>query len=138
MNAIANPYSSSGYPSVPVVSGTPVSGEVLTATSATSATWELSGASNNNNAPVLITSFSNGTASQLSDTTRDYMIYLQIGTAGTAFSLLIGPTATPANTLMSSAAPTADELLTFRLPAGWYVQWTGTLTTITTQTAIGC
>ncbi len=95
-------------------------------------------ASVNGNAPVLTPSFANGTASQLSDTTRDYLVYLQIGTAGTAFTLAIGPTSTPANTIMASATPLSDELLSFRLPAGWYVKWAGTSTTLTTQTAIGC
>ncbi len=89
-------------------------------------------------APALTPTFANGVASQLTDTTRDYLVYLQIGTAGTAFTLAIGPTSTPANTLMASATPLADELLSFRLPAGWYVKWAGTSTTLTTQTAIGC
>lgn len=89
-------------------------------------------------APALTPTFANGTAAQLSDTTRDYMVYFQIGTAGTAFSLAIGPTSGVANTLMASATPLADELLSFRLPAGWFVKWAGTTTTLTTQTAIGC
>ena len=89
-------------------------------------------------APVLAPAFVNGTASQLADTTRDYMVYLQIGTAGTAFSLAIGPTSGAANTLMASATPLADSLLSFRLPAGWFVKWAGTSTTLTTQTAVGC
>ncbi len=89
-------------------------------------------------APVLTPTFSSGVAAQLADLTRDYIVYLQIGTAGTAFTLAIGPTSTPANTIMASATPLADELLSFRLPAGWYVKWAGTSTTLTTQTAIGC
>lgn len=89
-------------------------------------------------AAVLTPTFANGTAAQLTDTTRDYMVYLQIGTAGTAFSLAIGPTSTPANTIMASATPLADEFISFRLPAGWFVKWAGTSTTLTTQTAIGC
>lgn len=89
-------------------------------------------------AAVLTPTFANGTASQLSDLTRDYIVYLQVGTAGSAFSVAIGPTSTPANTIMASGTPTADEFIVFRLPAGWYVKWAGTLTTLTTQTAIGC
>lgn len=89
-------------------------------------------------APVLTPTFANGTAAQLSDLTRDYIVYFQIGTAGTAFTLQIGPTSGVANTLMASATPLADELLSFRLPAGWFVKWAGTSTTLTTQTAIGC
>ena len=41
-------------------------------------------------APVLTPAFASGTAAQLSDTTRDYMVYLTIGTAGTANTLAIG------------------------------------------------
>jgi hypothetical protein len=89
-------------------------------------------------APAIVPTFANGTASQLSDTTRDYVVYLQIGTAGSAVSLAIGPTSGVATTLMASATPIADSLLTVRLPAGWFLKWAGTLTTITTQTAIGC
>lgn len=89
-------------------------------------------------APAITPTFANGTAAQLADLTRDYMVYLQIGTAGTAFTLAIGPTSGVANTLMASATPLADSLLTFRLPAGWFVKWAGTSTTLTTQTAIGC
>lgn len=88
-------------------------------------------------AAVLTPTFASGTAAQLSDTTRDYMVYLQIGTAGTGFILAIGPTSTPANTIMASATPVADELIAFRLPAAWFVKWSGT-GTLTTQTAIGC
>ena len=66
------------------------------------------------------------------------MVYLQIGTAGTAFTLAIGPTSTPANTIISSATPTATELLAVRLPAGWFLKWAGTSTTLASQKAIGC
>ena len=101
--------------------------------------WAPSGGTNTSGgAAVLTPTFANGTAAQLSDTTRDYMVYLTIGTAGTAFSVAIGPTSTPANTIMASATPTADELISFRLPAGWFVKWAGTSTTIATQKAIGC
>jgi hypothetical protein len=89
-------------------------------------------------APVLAPAFANGTAAQLADTTRDYMVYFQIGTAGTAFTLAIGPTSGVADVLMASATPLADSLLSFRLPAGWFVKWAGTATTLTTQTAVGC
>ncbi len=89
-------------------------------------------------APVLTPSFANGTAAQLSDITRDYTLYLEVGTAGTGFTLAIGPTSTPANTLIASTTPTAGNLYTVRIPAGWYVKWAGTATTIAAQTAIGC
>jgi hypothetical protein len=96
------------------------------------------GTSTAGSAPALTPTFANGVASQLTDTTRDYTVYLQIGTAGTAFTLAIGPTSGVANTLMASATPLADQLLTVRLPAGWFLKWAGTSTTLTTQTAIGC
>jgi hypothetical protein len=89
-------------------------------------------------APALTPSFANGTAAQLSDTARDYMVYLTITTAGTASTLAIGPTSTPANVIKSSTTATLGDIWSFRLPAGWYVKWAGTTTAIATQTAIGC
>lgn len=89
-------------------------------------------------APALTPTFANGTAAQLADTSRDYLVYLQIGTAGTGFTLAIGPTSSPANTLFASATPVSEELISFRLPAGWFVKWAGTGTTLANQTAIGC
>ena len=89
-------------------------------------------------APALTPTFASGTAAQLSDTSRDYQIYLQFGAAGTAMSVAIGPTSTPANTLISSAAVVAGEVVSFRLPAGWYAKVTFTTTTLANQVAIGC
>lgn len=96
------------------------------------------GVNTSGSAPILTPTFASTVAAQLADTTRDYIVYFQIGTPGTGFTLAVGPTSTPANTLMASATPLADDLLSFRLPAGWYVKWAGTATTLTTQTAIGC
>lgn len=89
-------------------------------------------------APVLTPTFASGTAAQLADLTRDYMVYLTIGTAGTANTLAIGPTSTPANTLISNATATTGEMMVVRLPAGWFLKWTATTATLATQTAIGC
>jgi hypothetical protein len=113
---------------------------VLTATGLTVTNLLTSngGTSSAGSAPALTPAFANGTAAQLTDTTRDYMLYLQVGTAGTGFSLAIGPTSSPANTIVASSTPLAGGLYTFRLPAGWFVKWSGTTTTLTTQTAIGC
>jgi hypothetical protein len=80
----------------------------------------------------------NGTPGQLGDTTRDYMVYLQIGTPGTAFSLKIGAGNPPGNTIYTSATPPAGLLLSFRLPAGWWIQWGGTGTTLASQRAVSC
>lgn len=89
-------------------------------------------------APVLTPAFGNGVAAQLADLGRDYIVYFQIGTAGTGFTLAIGPTSTPANTIFASATPVSEELLSFRLPAGWFVKWAGTNTTLANQAAVGC
>jgi hypothetical protein len=96
------------------------------------------GTSTAQSAPALTPAFANGTAAQLSDTTRDYMIYLQFGAAGTAMSVAIGPTSTPANTIISGAAVTAGEVIDFRLPAGWFAKISFTTTTLAFQQAIGC
>ena len=66
------------------------------------------------------------TAYQLSDTTRDYEVYADCTTSGTAFTLAIGPTSIPATTLISATVATAGVLYRFRLPAGWYYEMTFT------------
>lgn len=96
------------------------------------------GTSSAGSAPVLTPTFASGTAAQLSDLTRDYMVYLEIGTAGTANVLAIGPTSTPANTVIASGVATAGEIMTVRLPAGWYLKWSATTATLANQIAIGC
>lgn len=85
---------------------------------------------------VLTPTFSSGLAAQLTDITIDYMVYLQVGTAGTAFTVQIGPTSTPANTIISSAAASAGEIFTVRLPAAWYLKFSITTGTIANQIAI--
>ena len=89
-------------------------------------------------APVLTPTFATGTAAQLTDTSRDYMVYLEIGTAGTANVVAIGPTSTPANTVIASGVATAGEIMTIRLPAGWFLKWSATTATLANQIAIGC
>ncbi len=89
-------------------------------------------------APALTPTCANGTAAQLTDLTRDYTVYFQVGTAGTAFSIAIGPTSGVANTIFTSATPLAADLITFRVPAGWFVKWAGTASTLSNQLAIGC
>jgi hypothetical protein len=96
------------------------------------------GTNTSGSAPVLTPTFTSSTAAQLSDTTRDYMIYFQVGTVGSGFSVKIGPTSSPANTIVTSETPTANQLIMFRLPAGWYVEWAGSSTTLASQKAIGC
>lgn len=87
-------------------------------------------------APAITPTFASGTAAQLSDVTRDYQVYFTVGTAGT-ITLAIGPTSTPATTLINAQTATAGELVSFRLPAGWFVKVTLATATIT-QHAIGC
>ena len=82
--------------------------------------------------------FSNGVAAQLAQTTRDAMVYLTEGTAGTAMVITIGPTNTPANTVVSSSVATGGEVYAIRLPAGWYLKWSATTATIANQLAITC
>jgi hypothetical protein len=80
-----------------------------------------------------------GTGIQLSDTTRDYMVYLTVTTAGTATTVTLGPTSSAnAVTIMSSQPATAGEVISFRLPAGWFFKWAGTSTAIGNQVAVGC
>jgi hypothetical protein len=89
-------------------------------------------------APVLTPSFASGTAAQLSDTSRDYEVYFQIGTGGGTISLSIGPTSTPAHAILTSAVGVNGELIRVRLPAGWYLEITVATSTIADQIAIGC
>lgn len=96
------------------------------------------GTSTSASAPVLTPAFATTVAAQLADLTRDYMVYLAVTTSGTATTVAIGPTSTPANTILPSSSVTAGQLISFRLPAGWFAKWAGTTTAIATQTAIGC
>lgn len=98
------------------------------------------GSNSSGSAPVLTALGAvSGTAIQLSDTTRDYMVYLEVTTAGTATSIALGPTsAVSAVTILSSVAVAAGDLYSFRLPAGWFFKWTGTTTAIGNQNAVGC
>ena len=91
-------------------------------------------------APVLTSlGAASGTALQLTDTGRDYMVYLEVTTSGTATSLTMGHTSAASDvTLLSSVSVTAGDLYSFRLPAGWYFKWAGTTTAIGNQNAVGC
>ena len=98
------------------------------------------GTSSAGSAPVLTALGAvSGTALQLADLTRDYQVYLTVTTAGTATSVTLGPTnAASAVTIMVSAPATAGQVISFRLPAGWFYKWTGTTTAISNQVAVGC
>ena len=91
-------------------------------------------------APVLTSlGATSGAAIQLTDTTRDYIGYLQVTTSGTATSLTMGHTSGASDvTIVTSGAVSAGTLWSFRLPAGWYFEWTGTTTAVGNQNAVGC
>jgi hypothetical protein len=113
---------------------------VLTASglTVTAVTTLNGGTSTAGSAPVLTPTFANGTAAQLATLTRDFMVYLTVGTAGTAMVIKIGPTSTPANTIVSSSVATSGQMYAIRLPAGWFLQWADTTGTLANQIAIGC
>lgn len=94
------------------------------------------GSSTAASAPQYTLTLAAGTAGQLPDTSRDYQCYLQTATSGT-FSLAIGPTSTPAVTLFASATVAAAQMVSFRLPASWFILFAGTAT-LASQQAIGC
>ena len=77
------------------------------------------------------------TGTQLSDTTRDYMVYLGVTAGGAAATLSIGAANTAVATLYATATCGVGTQYAFRLPAGWYIRFQGTAG-ITQQTAISC
>ena len=115
LNAFATATHSSGTPSTGLIDLDPTSSAAVTPT-ATS--------------PTL------GAAAQLAQVTNDAEIYLDVTTAG-QLTVAIGPTSGVANTIFSAAAA-AVGLISFRLPAGWYVAVTTSSTAAWTATAITC
>lgn len=100
----------------------------------------IAGTSSAASAPVLTALGAvSGTAIQLSDLTRDYMVYLEVTTAGTATSLTAGHTNSANDvSILTSVSVAVGDLFAFRLPAGWWFKWTGTTTAIGNQNAVGC
>lgn len=96
------------------------------------------GTKTSGSAPVLAPANSSGTAAQLADLTRDYMVYLTIGTAGTAFVLAIGPTSGVTTTVTPSSPAASGQQYDFRLPAGWFWEWSAVTATLASQVAVGC
>ena len=79
------------------------------------------------------------TGTQLSDTTRDYMVYLTSVGGGPGATLTIGTAASAAGcfaTLYANATIGTGFSYSFRLPAGWYIRPQATVAF--TQTAISC
>lgn len=79
-------------------------------------------------------SLTSGTAARI-NTTQDVMLYCNIKVAST-FSLKIGPTSTPATTVVASATAGVG-LISVRIPKGWYVQSTFTSADVA-WTAVTC
>jgi hypothetical protein len=70
--------------------------------------------------------------------TKDVMLYLTCSLAGTGFTLKIGPTSTPAYTIVSNVAVTIGDCFAVRVPGGWYVSWQATTATFANQQAVTC
>jgi filamentous hemagglutinin len=94
----------------------------------------LGGTIGSGNAAILGTAAS---GTQLSDVTRDYMVYIGVTAGGAAATLTIGPASTAINTLYAAATCGVGTQYSFRLPAGWYVRFQGTAA-ITQQIAVSC
>lgn len=92
-------------------------------------------------APILtaVAGTNGGGGVQLTDKARDYMVYLQIGTAGTALVITTGHTSSANDVIIhASGVATAGQTISFRLPAGWYFLWTATTATLAQSVAVGC
>ena len=85
-------------------------------------------------ATVSTPTFVSGTA-KVVNAQYDTILYVNVTTAA-ALAIAIGPTSSPANTIVASET-VALGLLTLRIPAGWYVKITGTIADLTI-TAITC
>src|ERR1700733_4809188 len=97
------------------------------------------GTSSAGSAPVIAApGFVSGTASQLSDLTRDYLVYFTIATGGGTVTIAIGPTSTPATTIVNGAVGVAGVVIPIRLPAGGVPGIPGATSTIGRQIAVGC
>lgn len=99
------------------------------------------GSNTSGSAPILtaVAGTNGGGGVQLTDTTRDYMVYLQVGTAGTAMIVSMGATNAATDvTLHASGTATSGDLYSFRLPAGWYFKWSATTATLAQSVAVGC
>jgi hypothetical protein len=77
------------------------------------------------------------TGTQLSDTTRDYMVYLTTSAGGAGATVLIGPTSACTNTVSASGSVGTGVCISYKLPAGWYTMWT-TSVAVGQQNAISC
>lgn len=72
----------------------------------------------------------NSAAGTQVSTTRDSIVGFRIGTAGTAFTVNIGPASTPTNLVLPSVTPISTIDYMFPVPKGWFIAAAGTSTTI--------
>jgi len=87
---------------------------------------------------VLFPAFASGRAGRLPDVTRAHDVYLTVGTSGTGMGVAIGPGMPPEHTVYSAAEVQAGQLITVRLPAGWWLRWSSPDVTLAGQLAVGC
>ena len=97
----------------------------------------VSGTNTASGATTASAALANGTAKQVS-TTVDTMVYIKLSTAGTAMSISVGPTSTPATTLWGPGTPLITGMYTVRVPAGWYILVSGTSTVIQSSQYVTC
>ena len=74
---------------------------------------------------------------QLSDHTRDYMVYLTTTAGGAGATVLIGPTSACTNTISASGSVGTGVCISYKLPAGWFTMWT-TAVAVGQQFAVSC
>ena len=96
------------------------------------------GTNTSSSVPSLTPTFTSGTAAQLSDTTRNYMCHITIGTGGGTVTVAMGPTATPTITPVNAATGVNGGVITVLLPAGWFLKITVATSTIAGVVAVGC
>jgi hypothetical protein len=92
-----------------------------------------SGTGSNTAATANILTPTLGAAAQLADTTHDAMVMIQVTTAG-QLTVAIGPTSGVADSILNATAVAAGQLITLRLPAGWYIAVTSSSTAAWTAT----
>lgn len=91
----------------------------------------------NTAAAATVTTPTLGAAAQLAQTTKDSMLYIVVGTAGT-LTIAIGATSGVTTTIVSGVASSIGDMYSIRLPAGWYIAVTSSTTAAWTTTAIIC
>lgn len=128
-----------------VQSGTVTAGAISATTYSGTQTFsgiiiENNGINSSGSVNVITPSFgvSASSGTQLSDTTRDYMVYITTSAGGANNTLTIGPNSTAtAATIYASATTGTGILWGFKLPAGWFVRPQGAVA-IGVQSAVSC